>query len=60
MITTNKIPCGTCKNAPWLAQNPSWICQWCISDEDIALAVMNPAHPVDFTHYEPMEGEKRE
>jgi len=26
-----------------------------MSDEDIALAHMNPNHPVDFVHYEPKE-----
>lgn len=30
-------------------------CCWCISNEDIALSVHTPNHPVDFVYYEPKE-----
>ncbi len=46
-------PCRNClhsKRQTW--EHP---CCDCMSDEDIALAHMNPNHPVDFVHYEPKE-----
>ena len=36
-------------------ENP---CCWCISDEDIALAHMNPNHAVDFVHFSKTEAEE--
>ncbi len=52
-MKTTGTPCRKCKH--WGKMTWEYPCNWCMSDEDIALSVMNPNHPVDFTHYEPQE-----
>lgn len=49
-VKTTGTPCGSCSH---FSDGKCPIADWCISNEDIALSVMNPKHPVDFTRYEP-------
>ena len=54
-MKTTGTPCKKCVHGE--KQGYEQPCCWCISDEDIVLAVGNPEHPVDFVHYEPKEDE---
>lgn len=52
-MKTTETPCKKCKWEHKLTvENP---CYTCISNEDIALAHINPDHPVEFVHFEPKE-----
>lgn len=52
-MKTTGTPCRECVHRP--KQTWEQPCCWCISDEDIVLAHINPEHPVDFTRFEPNE-----
>lgn len=54
-MKTTGTPCKKCIHADkemW--ERP---CCGCISNEDIALAHINPEHPVDFVYFEPKEND---
>lgn len=53
-MKTTGTPCKLCKHGG--KQGYEQPCCWCISNEDIALSVHNPNHPVDFVYYEPKDG----
>ena len=57
-MKTTGTPCKKCKWEHKLTvENP---CYTCISNTDIALAHINPTHPVDFVHFEPKEEDHAE
>lgn len=49
-MKTTGTPCKNCVHGK--KQTFEKPCCWCISDEDIILAHINPNHPVDFSRYE--------
>lgn len=49
-MKTTGTPCRKCVHHG--KQTWEQPCCWCISDEDIVLAHINPEHPVDFTRFE--------
>ena len=49
-MKTTGTPCRKCVH--WKKQTWEQPCCWCMSDEDIVLAHINPEHPVNFTRFE--------
>lgn len=56
-MKTTGTPCKLCKYGG--KQGYEQPCCWCISNEDIALSVHNPSHPIDFVYFEPQEVPER-